>query len=239
MCIRDRFEDKNVLIINKPAGILSQKAKASDVSMVEYIIAYLLDKGELTREDLRTFRPSVCNRLDRNTSGILVAGKSLSGLQTLSAMLKDRSLHKYYQCVVLGSCKKKEYIRGYLKKEERTNRVRILKEKEEGAVEIETEYEALEYGNGFTLLQVKLITGRSHQIRAHLSSIGHPILGDFKYGNRELNEECRKKWQVKSQLLHASKLEMPVMKGDCENLSEMVFIAPLPSVFYKVMEKGI
>ena len=113
------YEDEHVLLINKPSGMLSQKAKEQDESLVEYLIDYLLDSGKLTKEDLRSFRPSVCNRLDRNTSGLVAAGCSLAGLQKLSAMFKDRSLHKYYLCVVSGSVKEKKRIEGFLKKDEK------------------------------------------------------------------------------------------------------------------------
>ena len=116
------YEDEHVVLINKPSGMLSQKAKEQDESLVEYLIDYLLDSGKLTKEDLRSFRPSVCNRLDRNTSGLVAAGCSLAGLQKLSAMFKDRSLHKYYLCVVSGSVKEKKRIEGFLKKDEKTNR---------------------------------------------------------------------------------------------------------------------
>ena len=96
------YENTHILLVNKPAGMLSQKAKDTDESLVEYVIDYLLHSGQLTEKELRSFRPSVCNRLDRNTSGLVAAGKSLAGLQLLSAVFQKRSLHKYYLCVVKG-----------------------------------------------------------------------------------------------------------------------------------------
>ena len=117
------YEDNNVMILNKPAGMLSQKAKESDISMVEYIINYLLDSNQMTKEQLRSFKPSVCNRLDRNTSGIIVAGKSLLGLQEMSKLLKERTMHKYYYCIVNGRLDKKCHLKGYLVKNEKTNKV--------------------------------------------------------------------------------------------------------------------
>ena len=96
------YEDEHVLIMNKPAGMLSQKARAEDVSANEYVISYLIHSGQLTREDLRTFRPGVCNRLDRNTSGLILAGKSVAGLQEMSRLLKERTVQKYYLCLVKG-----------------------------------------------------------------------------------------------------------------------------------------
>ena len=104
------YEDENILLINKPAGMLSQPADDGTPSLVEYLTGYLLENGSLTEEDLRTFRPSVCNRLDRNTSGLIAAGKSLVGLQTLSEMFKLRELHKYYLCLVEGILDEEKYI---------------------------------------------------------------------------------------------------------------------------------
>ncbi len=106
------YEDENVMMINKPVGMLSQKAEAKDESLVEHVISHLLTLGELTSEDLRKFKPSICNRLDRNTSGLVVAGKSLAGLQEMGALFKERSLKKYYRCLVMGKVSEKQYIKG-------------------------------------------------------------------------------------------------------------------------------
>lgn len=164
------YEDEHVVLINKPSGMLSQKAKEQDESLVEYLIDHLLDSGKLTKEDLRSFHPSVCNRLDRNTSGLVAAGCSLAGLQKLSAMFKDRSLHKYYLCVVSGSVREKKRIEGFLKKDEKTNQVTISQRELPDSAPICTEYEPLMETGSYTLLKVTLITGRTHQIRAHLAS---------------------------------------------------------------------
>lgn len=230
------YEDRDILLVNKPCGMLSQKAEDGDESLVEYVIAYLLEKGELTEEAMRTFRPSVCNRLDRNTSGIVIAGKSLGGLQAMSAVLKDRSLHKYYQCIVKGRVEAPCRIRGYLKKNEQTNQVSVFKTPVPESLPIETEYIPLSVGENFTRLQVTLITGRSHQIRAHLNSIGHPILGDPKYGDPVLNREARQKYRISTQLLHSWKLVMPDMVPEpCSGLKGKSFTAPLPRDFERVM----
>ena len=122
------YEDEHILLVNKPEGILSQKAEADDISMVEEAQRYLLNNGAVTEESLRTFRPSVVNRLDRNTSGILAVGKDLAGAQELSRLFKERSLHKYYYCLVKGQVKEKARIKGYLVKNEATNRVTVEKE---------------------------------------------------------------------------------------------------------------
>lgn len=228
------YEDEHILLINKPVGMLSQKAKPSDVSLNEHCIAYLLESGSVTQELLQTFMPSVCNRLDRNTSGIVIFGKSLAGLQTMSALLKERSLHKYYLCPVSGRIKEAQLIRGYLTKDAASNRVTIHERQTADSAYIETRYTPVRPIADGTLLEVELITGKSHQIRAHLASVGHPILGDTKYGNVEINTACRKQYGVRSQLLHAYQLVMPQIEGKLAGLSERTFFAPPPALFCKV-----
>ena len=156
------YENNDILIINKPAGMLSQKAKKDDYSLVEAISDYLLESGALTKEQLRTFHPGICNRLDRNTSGIVVAGKSIYGLQTMTAAFKERTLHKYYLCIVKGNVEKRSRVKGYLCKNERTNKVTILqnapKGKEKDILPIETEYIPVCANKQATLLKVNLLT---------------------------------------------------------------------------------
>ena len=242
------YEDDEIILVNKPAGMLSQKAKETDESLVEYLIDYLLGSGKLTERGLRAFRPSVCNRLDRNTSGIVAAGKSLAGLQMLSGVFKDRSIHKYYQCLVSGEIRDVKMVDGWLLKDEKKNQVRILTEAEakrfggrggdEEPKRIRTKYEPIATDGRFTLLKVTLLTGRSHQIRAHLASLGHPIVGDFKYGGvSKVNPSGR---TVKYQLLHSYRLEFPKLAEPFAYLSGRVFEAPMPGYFASVLkETGI
>lgn len=228
------YEDKHILLMNKPVGMLSQKAKETDVSAVEHLIGYLLQSGQLQEDELRTFHPSVCNRLDRNTSGILAAGKSLAGLQELSRLFKNRDLAKYYLCPVIGQVKKGAHISGFLHKNEKTNKVEVLKQNVPGSVAIETEYRPLVSNKEMTLLEVHLITGKTHQIRSHLASIGHPILGDYKYGNRAVNEKYKRQYGLDYQLLHAYRLEMPELTGALEKVSGKIFYADVPKLFQRI-----
>lgn len=232
------YEDADVLLINKPAGMLSQPDDTKEPSMVEYVIGYLLEKGELTEEDLWTFRPSVCNRLDKNTSGIIAAGKSLVGLQELSELFHDRTVHKEYLCIVKGVLHEKKHIKGYLYKDTKQNKVAIYKQKQKEAQPIETVYEPLEDNGEVTLLKVGLITGRTHQIRAHLASEGHPLAGDTKYGQDAFNRRYREKYQLKHQLLHAFRLSFPDgMEGRLSDLSGKCFRVPLPAQFERIIKE--
>ncbi len=231
------YEDAHVIIINKPVGMLSQKAKEKDESVAEHVISYMLTTNQMTLEELRTFRPSICNRLDRNTSGLLVAGKSLVGLQTMGELFQERSLKKFYRCLVVGKVSERQHIKGYLTKDERTNKVCISQNEEVGSLPIETEYEPIWSSDGCTLLEVHLITGRTHQIRAHLASQKHPIIGDYKYGDRRINDAYQAKYGLSSQLLHAYRLELPVLSGEFAPLSEKVFTAPLPNLFTHILKE--
>ena len=217
------YEDENVIIVNKPAGVLSQKAKKNDISMNEYIIEYLLDTKQLSENELETFKPGICNRLDRNTSGLLIAGKSLLGLQVMSDMLKDRTFGKYYITVVSGEINGKTKIKGYLTKDSKYNKVKIYDKPLKESSYIETEYECLKTNGRYTILKVKLITGKPHQIRAHLASVRHPIIGDTKYGRADINEIFRKKCGVKYQLLHAWQLKFDEMPDELKKLKQKTF----------------
>lgn len=235
------YEDEQILLMNKPVGVLSQKAKDSDVSAVEILINYLMETNQLSKEQFRTFHPSICNRLDRNTSGILVAGKTLSALQEMNRFFKERTIAKYYRCLVKGRViKSEDYIKGYLVKDQKTNKVSITKKKTEEGVPIETEYCVIQSNDEVSLLEVHLITGKTHQIRAHLASIGHPIIGDYKYGDKQINEMYRQAYGLKSQLLHAYRLEMPSSNGSLAYLNDKKFVAELPDKFIKICkDKGV
>lgn len=233
------YEDLDVLIVNKPVNLLSQKASSTDYTLNEMIVDYYKNKPG---KDL-LFVPSVCNRLDRNTSGIILAGMSLKGARLLSVMLKERTLDKYYLTIVSGHVAKKERIKGYLMKSSSHNRVTIYPSLEQVSPEgkasyIETLYEPLQYGcyknKDFTLLKVKLITGKTHQIRAHLSSKGYPIIGDGKYGDKHINNLLKKDLKLKHQLLHAYCVTFPNTGKLNKAIDGQEITAKPPKLFYEI-----
>lgn len=211
------YENKHILLIDKPAGVLSQKAKADDVSMVEYVTGYV---GETEPG----FSPGICNRLDRNTSGLLIAGKTLAGLQTMSELLRERTIEKYYLAVVLGEMRQGGVVEGWLVKDSKTNRVTISKHAVPGSSQIRTGYEPLGTDGIYTVVKVRLYTGKTHQIRSHLASISHPVAGDVKYGGKTAG--------IRRQLLHAWELRFPEMEAPLDDLSSRVFRAQIPADFF-------
>lgn len=203
------YEDSEMIVADKPYNMLSQKASNKDLSANEYLLGYMINKGELTFEEYQTFRPSVVNRLDRNTTGLLLFGKTLNALQDLGEGIRDRKIEKYYRAVVAGELKEALELKGYLLKDEKTNKVSFHKEQVEGSDYIETGVKPISSKNGLTLVEIHLVTGKTHQIRLHLSTIGHPILGDMKYGDERTNKKYYESHKVNHQMLHAYRLEFP------------------------------
>ncbi|MDE6054167.1 MAG: RluA family pseudouridine synthase [Lachnospiraceae bacterium] len=237
------YEDDHILIVDKPSGILSQKSRPEDISINEWLIGYLLSRRVLTADSLGTFKPSVCNRLDRNTSGMVVCGKTLAGSQYLSRIIKDKTLEKYYYCLVSGELRAKERVTGYLYKDISQNKVVVYQNKEDipdllkkDSVFIDTAFSSIRTANDITLLEVQLFTGKTHQIRAHLSALGYPIIGDVKYGDAAVNQIFARKG-VHCQLLHAHKLIFPKdSEQKFSKTSGRVVECPPPTLFEKLMQ---
>lgn len=240
------YGDDDVLFVCKGAGVLSQKAEPGDISANEWVVGYALRKWKaqekLSDRDcarrIRAFRPSVCNRLDRNTGGILICALSLQGSRVMTELLRDRTIRKFYCMVVKGRVLEKGSAGGWLIKDGRTNKVTLYRSREAapaGAKEIRTEYRPLRYSEraDLTLVEAELITGKTHQLRAHMASVGHPILGDDKYGDRKLN----RKFRVHGQLLFCHRVELPKDTGVLTGLSGKVVTARLPEIFNKVLDE--
>lgn len=183
------YEDENILLADKKPGMLCHGGQGAELSrtLIAAIQAYLYQKGEWRPREENAFTPALCNRIDRNTGGIVIAAKTAEALRILNQKIRDRELDKYYLCVVQGVPKPAEgRLEGFLFKDAVKNRVYVRKKPEPGALSAATEYRTLASRNGLSLVECRLLTGRTHQIRAQMAAAGWPLLGDGKYGGREV-----------------------------------------------------
>lgn len=268
--IRVLYQDDNIMLLDKPAGVLSQKSAPTDYSVVDFCLDYVLREGLLHETDLQTFRPGICSRLDRNTSGMMAAGVSLAGLQAVNEMIRAHTIQKYYLAVVKGRmpCRQAR-LEAYHTKDYTTNQVTIRAQDGQNADEADcgaaadtntvrssadtagahtdivsksrriiTEYEVLDETEEVSLLRVHLITGQTHQIRAHLAAVGHPLAGDMKYGDAQWNHALQNgPAGVRRQLLHSYELQFPACAGSIANLSGRRFVCPPSGDFAKALRE--
>lgn len=225
------YEDENIIVINKPRGMLVQGDGSRDKSLDIMVNEYLMFKGKTGN-----FLSAPCHRIDRNTSGLVVFAKSIEVTQSMTKLFKEhKELNKTYLTLVKGKTDPKGEVDVPLIKNEKLNKVFIGKE-EEGAKPSKTLYETIFSNETVSLLKVKLLTGRSHQIRVHMAYIGHPVVGDSKYGDFAFNKEFQKQYNFENQFLHASELSFKKLEGSLKYLSGKTFTAPLPTDEEKILE---
>ncbi len=184
------YEDENILLLDKSVGLLSHPDETEyNDTLITRVKRYLYEKGEFDPKDENSFVPALVNRIDRNTGGLVIAAKNAESLRILNRKLKDREIEKYYLCVVHGILENKSgMIEGWMTKDENKNTVRVYSREVPGSKIMKTEYEVLGEKDGLSLVHVHLLTGRTHQIRAQFAYLGHPLLGDGKYGSNKLNK---------------------------------------------------
>ena len=194
------YEDDDIIACNKPAMMLSQKSNPDDISINEYILSYLINEKGYSLEKYRVFHPSVSNRLDYNTTGIILAAKTLQGQQKLSLALKNRTIDKFYIALVEGKLDRGIILNGTFTKDEDNNKVTIINDNSNNVI---TCISPIASNDSISLIKIHLITGKTHQIRAHLASISHPIIGDMKYAGDNAYKLHKEKYNVTSQMLHS------------------------------------
>lgn len=189
------YEDENFAVLYKPAHLLCHSDRTGDANLVDAFAAYLEAKGEYDPHAEKRFAPALCNRLDRGTEGLVLAAKSYAALRDLNAIIRDDMMKKEYLTITVGAPPQGRFV-AWLQHSEKNNKVRIHARESEGYKQIITEVTVIRQAGPFALCRIGLITGRTHQIRAHLAYLGHPVLGDIKYGNRKMNERTGTKTQA-------------------------------------------
>ena len=226
------YEDENILLADKPQGVSVHEDESSSINtLITHIQAYLYQKGEYDPRDEQSFAPALCNRIDRNTGGIVIAAKNAEALRIMNEKIKAREIDKRYLALIHGvPNRKSDTLRAYLIKDEKTNTVRVFDKEVRGAKEIVTRYTLLSSRGDESLIEVELLTGRTHQIRAHMAHIGHPLVGDGKYG---INRDDKKRGH-KFQALYSYKLRFAFTTdaGALQYLSGREFSVDRESIYF-------
>ena len=189
------------------------------------MISYLIQKGDYVPRVEKTFTPSVCNRLDRNTSGIIIGAKNYQALKSINAAIKAGFVRRFYKTIVKGTIKEEFTHSAYLLKDEDKNKVEIRERSFENSKEITTVVKPIESKAGYSLVEIELITGRTHQIRGHLASLGYPVIGDRKYGSKVVNEKFKDEYYLDNQWLHGYKIQLNGLDEFMDYLNGKEFIS--------------
>jgi len=228
------FEDANILMVEKWPGVLVHSdQKDGEPTLTDYVLSYLFDKGDYRPENEITFTPAPCNRLDRNTSGIVMFGKNFKSLKLLNEMIRERNVEKHYMALVTGRIKDGVY-EGYIYKNEDANISKVYNTEMPDTKKIAMEVTSIESCGTFSLIDINLLTGRSHQLRAHLSHLGNPIVGDSKYGDKKMNSFFNNKYGLNYQFLYAYKVTFKNCPEDLYYMENKTIAESLPPVLKKI-----
>ncbi len=233
------YEDDDVIVVGKPFGLLvhGDSSEKKD-TLANQVVDYLIREGSYSPRTERTFVPSPVHRLDRNTTGLVLFGKNSAALRTLSAMLREDGVRKFYQTIVIGSLREELHLIGKLHKDPEENKSRVYDAGDPRGKPIETIVRPVHTGSDYSLVDVELVTGRSHQIRAHLQSAGYPLICDTKYGWASANRALQKKINWSTQLLHAGRLEIVQAPPPLEHLNGLEIKTPVPP-FWKEIQLAL
>lgn len=231
------YEDENILIVDKPTGLLVHgDAREKKNTLLNQVQGYLYEKNEYDPRKESTFTPSSVNRLDRNTSGLVIFGKNLQAVQSLNEMMRERdSIRKLYMTCVLGTVKKERRLLGAMEKEEQTGKVRMVPMG--SGKSMETIIRPVTQSGPYSRIEVEILTGRTHQIRVQLANEGIYIIGDPKYGKAKENAYFKSKYGIENQLLHSYKLIFGTCKSPLTYLNGKVIETELPPLFVEVCKE--
>jgi 23S rRNA pseudouridine955/2504/2580 synthase len=228
------YEDENMLLVEKWPGVLVHSdEKNGEPTLTDYVLTYLYDKGDFEPEKEVTFRPAPCNRLDRNTSGVVIFGKKYEALKLINEMIRERDIQKYYVALVKGRIEDGIY-EAYISKSEDSNISKVYNEPKADTKKISMEVKTVESCGTFSFVEIDLLTGRSHQLRAHLSFLGNPIVGDYKYGDKQVNSFFYNKYALEYQFLYAYKVIFKNCPEKLEYMQNKTIGESLPPIFKKI-----
>lgn len=232
------YEDDNILIVNKPVGLLTHgDSHEKKNTLANQVIDYLQETGAYVPRLEKTFKPAAVNRLDRNTSGLVIFGKNAMAVKRLNEMTSDKdALHKVYTTIVCGKLEEPVHLKDKMTKDGKENKVSVVPLQGDDGKVMETVVSPLRSANGFTQVKVRILTGRTHQIRAHLAMIGHPIIGDSKYGKYVVNQQVGKKYGLTTQLLHAETLVFNRCPDELKYMEGKEISAPMPKAFEDIVK---
>lgn len=232
------YEDEDILIADKPFGLLTHGDHNEKKNhLANQVKDYLIETGEYNPRE-RVFTPAPVNRLDRNTTGGVIFGKNSAALKALNEMIRENKIDKFYETIVYGRIENKLHLKSKLLKDQRTNTVKVLNADDERGRDIETIVSPIRYIGKFTLVEIKLVTGRTHQIRAHMASVGNPVIGDVKYSRGkaiQINHRLKQQFGLSTQLLHSCRFVFSEGIGPIKRLDDKVFEIGLPEEFERIV----